>query len=372
MWTYVVMVVLFILVIVFFVLKYTIDSKNKQDSAKNILYPFSGYLAPPKQTGASKSSTNPGTGSNPQAGLCLVGQVGGEKSTVPQIQCPTGYKINIVGAFFEVNDPYGECSQTVDQTLQLTCGNQLQNPIINCSVTSTNPFPCGPGMECYNGKCIPMSCTTSADCIQTGSTFNMNSCSANLGKTCTTKTESSTCGSGLRCMVGSGQSTGTCEIYPGAGACMACINSDGTAHTGTSTQGTCAFMPTCMGVQSDGKNKVCNASVDTKNQCRPREATAYLAKHCDGKNICLGTTDYWKPNDSTYNYFGPLPCSLSASDANDTSDYLKLPLISGWGGGPPSNTDPDAKSDPVTLNQGYYVHGLYTCVPDTEIVQTAK
>lgn len=366
MWTYVVTFILVCVIILFFALAYNLKNKNDTNATMNILYPFSGYLSPPNQFNPNISKTNPGTGKYPADGLYLVGQVGGERSNVPQIQCPTGYKINIVGAFVEVADPYGECSLTPDPTLQLTCGGtNLTGP--DCDSNR----PCSQGMTCSAGRCIPSSCYNSSDCSSGGG--QIPRCPDGLGSLCSINSDCP--GNNLMCL------DGKCIMAPGAGTCMACVSNDGTpindpsGNTGEGP-GTCSFMPTCTGLSTDGKNKVCNVSktsyANDKYRCRPREATAYLAKHCDGKSVCLGSiNDMWEPNNIENNPFGPLPCKLTAPEKDEESDYLGLPFISGWGGGAPANSPTGATGDPVTFNQGYYVHGIYTCVPEDENVLTS-
>jgi hypothetical protein len=366
MWTYVVMFILVVMVIVFFVLAYNTKNKNQENATMNILYPFSGYLAPPKQYNPNISKTNPGTGKHPQEGLYLVGQVGGEKSNVPQIKCPTGYKINIVGAFVEVTDPYGECSTQPDPTFQLTCGSNKQTGP-NCN----RDLPCAQGMTCDAGSCVPKSCKVFKDC---GSDVSgeIPQCPSGLGNSCSTNHDCND--DSLICGI-----DGKCITSPGVGTCMACVleNGDPLDKADSIVEGRCSFMPTCTGVSIDGKNKVCNVSKSSyakdTYKCRPREATAYLAKHCDGKSTCLGTfNDIWEPNNliSQGNPFGPLPCELEADDTYDNSPYLGLPIISGWGGGVPSNSA-SSVGTPATFNQGYYVHGIYTCVPEDENVSTS-
>lgn len=362
------MVLLILLIILFIVLRVNLNSKNKKDSVKNILYPFSGYLAPPSQWGVKQSDKNPGVGKHPQDKMYLVGQVGGESANIPQIQCPdidgVKYKINIVGAFLEVNDQYGECGTKQDQTFQLTCGNPNQVSTFECDPSGT---PCPVGMSCINRSCVPLKCTTSDNCIGAGSTIK--GCPPKWNTSC--DVDKQDCGDNLICI------NGKCEVNPmsNINTCMACVDADGKPYSGSEDGGTCAFMPNCENANTDGQNSICNVNTD-KYKCRPREATAYLAKHCDGKTSCLGSTDSWDPNElGESNPFGPLPCRIKATDtaSNDfEKPYLQLPLLMGWAGGSPmpSGDDNTGKSDPVSLNQGYYVHGIYTCVPDYENVLT--
>ena len=52
------------------------------------------------------------------------------------------------------------------------------------------------------------------------------------------------------------------------------------------------------------------------------------------------------------------PCEILTTDA----DYSKLPSITGWGGGAPK----DGVKVPSNESGGYYVHGLFSCVPDSK------
>jgi hypothetical protein len=106
----------------------------------------------------------------------------------------------------------------------------------------------------------------------------------------------------------------------------------------------CAIYPLCSNVNKNVENNVVNSVCDPitdTNICRPRDASAYLADKCDGKTTCQIT---FNPEDVTSG-FGTRPCngSVSISSAN----YTMLPNMPAGGG---------------NYSQGYYVHGIYSCV----------
>ncbi|MGV9200666.1 MAG: hypothetical protein ACOC4M_17800 [Promethearchaeia archaeon] len=339
LWTIAVIFVLVLAIIGIAVLTFFVEESNKKKQQANILYPFSGHLTPPSPPwDVNSNNISPGAGKNPQEGLALLGARGGSSFNEPQIQCPSGYKVNIVGAFIEVADPYGQCSTKSDSQLQMTCGTGVDlTTAAGCS-TDTD---CGVGMECNKsqGVCVPKTCKSNSDCSGTvGGSILVKACSEKLGDKCGAGTD---CGEGMKCV------NGKCEVDPGSGACMACID------------GYCASMPTCSYVK-DGLNTTCSPFQGDKFKCRPRDASAYLAKHCDGKDSCLGPDDVWLPQDPN-GAFGPLPCKIPARSGDP--HYSTLPITTGWGGGAPNNGQ--GQVDP-TFTQGYYVHGIYSCVPDDE------
>ena len=321
------------------------EYQNRRAQQANIVYPFSAQLAPPGgEWTVNQSSNNVGVGNHPEDGLYLVGMAGGQSANVPQIQCPVGYKINIAGAFLDVIDPYNECSTSANGNLKLSCG--IGDDLTNAGTCTTgDDSTCAAGMTCYSGKCVPKTCSTNSDCA--GS--YIGACDERYGNPCSGDTDCSTDGS-LKCV------GGTCLVDPGVSSCMACVD------------GYCSTMPLCANT-TNGLNDICSPSPEAGGDaffCRPRDATAYLAKHCDGKRECLGTPDdKWLPN-TPDGPFGPLPCYIPAK--SDDPNYAKLPIVTGWAGGAPNG---GSEAAPTTFSQGYYVHGVYTCVPDDENALTS-
>ena len=342
-WTIAVIILLVVATFIFIVLTFLTERENKKKQQANIIYPFSAQLSPPTP---SPPSQNPGVNPNPSQGLTVLGMSGGDKATVPQIKCPAGYKINIVGAFLDITDPFGECSNKANSTLQMTCGDGKDS---SSAASCTQDRDCGEGMTCVNGKCSPKSCSASSDCVIEGRMCPQT------GGSCSSKDH---CPEGTLCV------NGKCQLDPQAGPCMTCLN------------GKCASMPLCQNVQNSGTgsglNSVCSPILGDKYRCRPRDASAYLAKHCDGKSECLAGGDVWLPNKQG-GQFGPLPCKMPVSNSFGSSskpnEYAELPVITGWGGEKPNNGSTQA---PATFSQGYQVSGIYTCIPDDENAVTSS
>ncbi|HSA76319.1 MAG TPA: hypothetical protein VLE02_02120 [Nitrosarchaeum sp.] len=228
-------------------------------------------------------------------------------------------KINIVGAWIEVMDPFGECSNTPSSILKNSCGNF--DPLNAKSCTSSDT--CGLGMTCENGKCAPQKCTQPLP-------PNTRVCPTDLGKFCNADNQ---CGSDdLMCKMG------YCVLKNDTVNCFKCEGN-----------GRYAQYPLCSNLNSSYQNTMCNSSAITNN-CKIRDASAYLSMKCNGKSEC--DINSWNPNSSEY--FGPLPCNIKPSD----DLYGFLPIVPGWGGGPPMGT---SKNIPGSVSKGYYVHGLYTC-----------
>jgi len=86
----------------------------------------------------------------------------------------------------------------------------------------------------------------------------------------------------------------------------------------------------CKNIDASGKNTTCST-------CKSRDVSAQVGTICDGKKSCDLTVD-----SAT---LGDYPCKgVSPGDAT----YTKLPAVEG-------NSSPE---------QGYYLHGIYTCVLD--------
>ena len=297
--------------------------KNSLKTTAIRVYPFSASLPNPSQGSISE-------------GISLLNSVG-----QPQIQCPIGYKVNILGAWLQVNDPFGECSPTPNSTFLDTCGIANSGNRISCTSDAT----CATGMNCVSGKCVPIACKDSFDLSESSSA----NCTSGGGTQCSPKlfskcSKNSDCDSSTLCYRVGNKSM--CLQDPSQGSCQACNN------------GNCAQFPLCQFLNSSGQNMMCETSNTTSN-CKPRDASAYLASWCDGKNSCLGSGDTWLPNQPG-GQFGPLPCNIPASE--QSADYQQLPIVSGWNGGSPAYAQNDTDVSP-NYNQGYYIHGIYTCVP---------
>lgn len=288
----VVMVILLVVAGVILVISFILANGNKKIAAQNVVIPFSAYV-------------NSGDGT-----VDLTDSEGN-----PQIQCPAGFNVNIIGAYSDVIDPYGECSTPTDVFMR-SCGLATGTSTSTCSDDPTSPNPCPSGLKCVSGKCQVNSCSTNQGCVSVSG-----------------KSGATACATGV-------------TIAADATPCMSC-----------GTNGNCQILPLCNNIDDKGHNKTC---VDPANSCARRDASAYLASVCDGQNSCLGVkfsiatgpgTGYTPP-------FGPLPCKINLTDPA----YGTLPIIPGWSGGTPPGGDQSI--DPGnSYSQGYWVHGIYTCVP---------
>ena len=279
--------------------------QNESAKQSNILYPFSSAI--------------------PAGGTVapLTNAAGGA-----QIDCSAvGGKINIVGAIVETIDPFGTCSGTSAPSLNLSCGIPSSSKI-SCNQDSD----CGPGMNCAGGICAASSCPTtnsSGDFNPTNCSCGGTYCPTRPGRICKTNPD---CGdpSGTLMTCDNGE----CAVNPG----QTCMAPD--QYTGKK----CAIYPLCSNVTNDSTsivNNVCGYN-NNQNVCRPRDASAYLASVCDGQTTCPVTFD---PTNQSSG-FGPAPCGSSVSPSTGV-EYNLLPIVPGQGG---------------SYNQGFYVHGLYSCV----------
>lgn len=297
-------IIILILVVIFGVmigLTYWTEYTNSKSQQKNIIYPFSGFIDPSQTNKPVRLTRAPGN--------------------QPQISCPVGTKVNIIGAWVEVNDPFGECAMP-GSTFRTTCGDDSDRA---SAVSCSSSVDCGEGMDCDQGKCMPKSCSSAGDCGATA-------CGVDPGTACKNDSD---CKGGAMVCVGN-----QCQVRPDLGSCTFCRN------------GKCAQAPTCSNLNQKYQNKTC-VSTNTKTNCRPRDASAYLAAACDGKQVCDVS---WDP--SSPHFFGPLPCQVSP----DNVEYSTLPVIPGWSGGTPY--DGAQGNENVSYKQGYYIHGIYTCTSD--------
>jgi len=314
-WAIILIVILALAIVAMVVVVYLEENKNIKANQKNILYPFTANVS------------DDGT-------VTLI-----NSTNQPQIDCSlasgkNGGKINIVGSFTDVIDPYGECSPKSTSVIDLTCG------IPGSKVPCKDAGDCGPGMKCEGSTCKP----GTAKLLDKGLIDTHNSecggnyCPVQPGTPCD-PTKDGQCFQDakdpiMNCVPTEKDSKkGTCEVVPGK-SCMG-VN---TKHN------TCAVFPLCSNVDFKNSSTVLNRTCAYNNKdtrCRPRDSSAYLANHCDGKTTCDAKFDLTSKDSK----FGPLPCSINVK----SQTYPKLPLIPGQGG---------------NYIQGYYVHGLYTCIPD--------
>jgi len=290
------------------VLTYLYQQTNSNANLNNTLYPFSAVVQPNNNTVFLKNAAGN-----------------------PQIDCSSvGGKINIVGAWSEVIDPYSSCSSASADVLNLSCG------IKSAKIPCKQDADCGSGMSCTGGMCTPSSCPldnpgkndgkfTSSNC-SCGGTY----CTIQPGTTCKTQADCNDPTNSIMYCTATNGGTGTCQVNAGQN-CMAPDSYSGQF---------CASYPLCSNSdRSKGSkttsvvNTVCNPNGNAG--CRPRDSSAYLAGKCDGKNTCPLLFDPTDPNSG----FGPAPC--------DTRNMGQLPITPGQNG---------------NYSQGYYVHGLYTCI----------
>lgn len=347
-----------ILIVVFVVLTVKKKSTNQVRQDANIIIPFAGYLSPPNAN-VQRTKNNVGSLMPTQEGLFLVGMGDGESASYPQIQCPVGSTINIIGAYIETNDPFGECSGKPDPVFSLSCGNSNVK-LGNLQVCGADS-PCPTGMTCNTAKaCVPSTCTTHCDC--TSKTSNIPACSPVVGSSCSNDGDVNSSDPTLVCR------NGTWTLDPAFGQCMMCDLSMGPGNG----MGVCKNIPLCTNVTTSSAslpaNRVCT---DPTKRCKVRDASAHLAGVCDGKSVCLqdNTEDnVWKPN-VPGGQFGPLPCDISATLTDP--DYQNLPIVPGWNAGnAPAGSGGNAQH--ASFSQGYYVHGIYTCIPDSERIVTSS
>ncbi len=340
----VIMVILAIIMAVFIVLSILKEDSNNKKNQNNIIYPFNAKLQ-----SRDADHSNGGYTAN------LVTSDG----KTPQLQCPVGTHIEIIGAWADIVDPNGLCSNKQNATFKLSCGFASDT---SSGITCQTDTDCASGMECSGSQqCVPKSCSANSDCGTSycgASGSSGADVSANVGKPCAGYDFTS--GDGLVCI------DGIIHKDPSSGQCLYCDTRRGPAPDGKA--GYCAQSPTCANIGTDPdipKNPTCTSNGSNGYGCVPRDASAYLAEQCDGKRSCSIT---WNPSDPTY--FGPKPCNIdvdwSTPTEGDVPDYQTLPVAAGWGGGQPGSGQYEgSNSQPSTYSQGFSVHGLFSCQPDS-------
>lgn len=325
-------IILFIVFAVFVGLNVMTTSNNRKIAQKQRFIPFGTKIDP---TTGEPNFPPGGTPDTPFTTNDANGKV------IPQIQCPAGTKINIVGAFFDIFDPYAECSTTPDQV----------NPYF--------AFQCIPN---YSGRTpggtAVAACNTDKDCSQYGASGQYR-CGGNgtcvlAPQTPDSKTKVVTC------PVWNSPSGGRIKLVP-------ITWSDGNQY---------CVDPNMCGANIDAAlkyhttgvpNPMCNP-VTTPAQCAMRDASATVAAKCNGKQSC---------GDLSMEDFGDYPCAgvkpqqciigLNPDGSpkwygGRQSGYCSLPFLQGYKGGVPS--DGTGAGDPANYNLGYTMHGLFTCVSE--------
>lgn len=332
-WGIVSIIVLFIIFAVFIGLNVMTTSNNKKIAQRQQFMPFGSVIDP--TTGAPTHPTN-GTAETPFTTNDENGNL------IPQIRCPVGTKINILGAFFDIFDPYNECSTSVDQV----------NPYFG--------FLCVPGFSGKNqdGTAVA-ACNDDSDCVKYGARGQYG-CGTN--GTCVLKPLSS----GQQCPVWNGPN-GKVQLKSIAG-------SDGKSYCVDPNM--CGSNITLAKGATGVPNPYCNPKTGAA-RCAMRDASATVAAKCNGRRTC---------ENLTVADFGEYPCAGVApvqciigtngdgspkwyTPTGQSGDgtvrqpgYCSLPFIQGYKGGLPEygTTSPD----PANYNHGYTMHGLYSCVTE--------
>jgi len=303
--TAIVISILIVIIVIMIVVVFLYQQSNSNANLNNVLFPFSAAIKPGDNSVYLKNAAG-----------------------TSQIDCSSvGGKVNIVGAWVETIDPFGSCTGTSASVLNLSCG--LRGEKVPCKQDAD----CGSGMSCTGGVCMPSSCPLTdnkGNFDPTKCSCGGSYCKIMPGTTCD-PSDSNSCKDPTGSMMYCDPSSKTCQVNPG----QTCSAPD--PYTGQF----CASYPLCSnvvvpqsGTPKNVVNKVCNPA-NTSANCRPRDASAYLAAKCDGLDTCSVLFD---PSDRNSG-FGPMPC--------DTLDTSQLPITPGQG---------------TNFSQGFYIHGLYTCI----------
>ena len=294
-------VVVTIFMIVFFVLALGLVGVNVWSSRKNRDIAQSSVMIP------FSATIDPTTG---QPGSFVTA------SGAPQLSCPAGSKINIIGAFFDVYDPYNECVVSETQV----------SPLLT--------YTCDPSAESQ------AQCSSSVDCWD-GAGTNPYTCN----------------------------SSGKCQLITNFPATVACPTGMAAIPYGSSGGYYCANPDVCL-PNNDGSVNLPNATctpLNTTDQCANRDASVGVAAKCNGREVC---------SDLSMSDFGDYPCPglapqqcISSFNSDGTPNwvggrigYCGLPYAPGFNGGVPAGSS-TSNASPANANLGYTMHGIYTCIP---------
>lgn len=306
LWSLLLIILLLIGVTGLFVFFGYTTNKNISQSSTAQIYSFAGKIDP--TTTLISSYDTPLVGQNSQG------------QTVNQITCPAGTTINIIGAIADIYDPFGECTINPSPQLRATC-----DPSVSAGTCSSNS-------DCYDNTWY---CNTSG-----------------------------------QCQLKSNLAPAPNQLAPADGCVWG-------ATGNPDYQNACIDPNICLGVgltsTPPGSNYYCNPANHT-NACAARDASAYIAAKCNGQTTCnVSIAD-----------FGPTPCNIGLGGSNldptmvtygedyttqraNNEPYLGLPLTYGWNGQSyPTDSSNNGTANTPTVNLGYKVHGIYSCIPNNE------
>jgi hypothetical protein len=282
-----------ILIILIVIARYSL-LKNKEIAQSQLIYTFSSTVDP--TTGELKPF------------LQADGQT-------PQLSCPAGTKINIIGAFADIFDPYGTCK--VNHT-----GDSKVSPLLRfqCDPTQTGGYCSGTDTStCPDGGAGAYQCTSQGECQLAPLNVTAGS-AAPVGST----------------QIGSGWYT---------------VDRNICGYNISEYSGTLPPFP--------------SPACGPLSECAVRDASANLAAVCDGLNACMPSIRSF--GDFPCMGIKPRACLLAGGDGtprwiggSNRSDYCSLPYM----GGKNNQTQPGGATSTITTpNLGYTYHGIFTCIP---------
>lgn len=124
-------VIIFIIILIILVvglggLNYFLVTKNNEAAVQQTLKPFSARI-------------DPTTGNISKGGFS------------GQLSCPAGTSIQIVSAFYDIDDPYAVCSSDISNVNPLVAF--MCNPNVTGPGTCSKDSDCPSGTSCQSGKC---------------------------------------------------------------------------------------------------------------------------------------------------------------------------------------------------------------------------
>lgn len=122
----IVIIILVILILSLGGLNYFLLKKNNEAAIQQTLKPFTAKI-------------DPTTGQISKGGF------------TGQLSCPAGTTIQIVSAFYDIDDPYGTCSSSINNVNPLVAF--MCNPTVTGPGTCSKDSDCPSGTGCDSGKC---------------------------------------------------------------------------------------------------------------------------------------------------------------------------------------------------------------------------